>query len=225
MSEARDAILGAIRHALTRKPSGTAHTGVREGRAEAGSALGDGIRPTVQGELVTLFAARITAAGASLVHLPSLQAVPQTIGAFLDEQGLDHALVCSGEQAFEAIPWPTDFRLSVRTATDGDHTSLTGVLAAVAETGSLVVASGRQRPNTLHFLAQNHIALVRTAQVLRHLEDVWQLLRTDAEGMPRALTFITGPSRTADVEQTLQIGAHGPKRLLVLLVDDQLPSG
>lgn len=163
---------------------------------------------------------RICAAGATLVRIPSLDAVPEAVRAFLDGHGHDHTLVCCGEGGFAALPWPADFMVSVRTPTDGDHTSLTCVLAAVAETGSLVLVSGHHHPNTLHFLPENHIAMVRASQVLRHLEDVWQLTGERAEDMPRALTFVTGPSRTADVEQTIQIGAHGPRRLHVVVVDD-----
>ncbi len=181
-------------------------------------AIGDPIKPAVEGDGVADFARRIRAAGASLVEISSLGAIPEAVRAFLDEHGHAHTLVCSAEGRFANLPWPADFTLSVRTATDGDHTSLTGVLAAIAETGSLVLASGPHSPNTLHFMPENHIAVVRASQVLRHLEDVWRLMPERAEAMPRALTFVTGPSRTADIEQTIQIGAHGPRRLHVLLV-------
>lgn len=183
-----------------------------------GGAPGIAVRPAIDGDCVAHFTRRITAAGASLVRAESFATIPEAVRAFLDELGFSYNLVCSGERAFDTIAWPAGFTLAVRTAADGDHSSLTGVVAAVAETGSLVVAAAHHSPNTLHFLPENHIAVVRTSQVLRHLEDVWRLMR-ERSGMPRALTFITGPSRTADVEQTIQIGAHGPRRLHVVLVD------
>lgn len=220
MTEAREAILTAIRHSLGRKPWRADREGSqRQGGSNRG-ATATPIRPAVEGDCVALFARRITAAGASLVRVASLDAIPEAVSAFWGEHGLGHALICAGERAFDTIPWPTRFTVSVRTAADGDHTALTGVVAAVAETGSLVVAAARHSPNTLHFLPENHIAVVRASQVLRHLEEVWLLMRERSEGMPRALTFITGPSRTADVEQTIQIGAHGPRRLHVVLADD-----
>ncbi|MFZ0255592.1 MAG: lactate utilization protein [Gammaproteobacteria bacterium] len=219
MTEAREAILTSIRHSLGRKESRTGLDGEQRSSESVGGTLGAPVRPAVDGDCVAHFARRITGAGASLVRLESLEAVPEAVRVFLDELGLGHNLVCSGEGTFDTIPWPDGFTVSVRTAADGDHTTLTGVVAAVAETGSLVVASAHHSPNTLHFLPENHIAVVRVSQVLRHLEDVWRLMRERSEGMPRALTFITGPSRTADVEQTIQIGAHGPRRLHVVLVD------
>ncbi|MCP3895905.1 MAG: lactate utilization protein C, partial [Bacteroides sp.] len=63
------------------------------------------------------------------------------------------------------------------------------------------------------------IVIVDTKQLVPHYEDVWEKLRMFGE-VPRAINFITGPSKTADVEQTLQIGAHGPRNLHVVLVSD-----
>ncbi len=58
-------------------------------------------------------------------------------------------------------------------------------------------------------------------QIVRHLEDLWAQLRARLDGMPRAVSLITGPSKTADVEQTMQYGAHGPRRLHVILVEER----
>ena len=52
------------------------------------------------------------------------------------------------------------------------------------------------------------------------LRDLWARLRMESRGMPRALNLITGPSRTADVEQTIQLGAHGPRSVHVILLED-----
>lgn len=219
MSEAREAILKAVRQALVARQS----LAQRESpQIQSGSKLGATrtlVRPAVAGDCATLFAQRVATAGASLVRIKSLESMPAAIRAFLDGHGLGYALICARGTVFDAVSWPADFTVSTRTPTDGDHTTVTGVLAGVAETGSLVVASAPESPNTLHFLPENHIAVVKASQVLRHLEDVWQLMPVRSEDMPRALTFITGPSRTADVEQTIQIGAHGPRRLHVVLVD------
>jgi L-lactate dehydrogenase complex protein LldG len=220
VTEARETILTAIRHSLGRKPWKAGQEGAQQPSGSSRGATGTSIRPAVEGDCVALFARRITAVGASLVRVTSLDTIPEAVGAFLGKHGLGDALICAGGGGFDTISWPTRFTVSVRKATDGDRTALTGVVAAVAETGSLVVTSGRHSPNTLHFLPENHIAVVRASQVLRHLEEIWPLVRERSAGMPRALTFITGPSRTADVEQTIQIGAHGPRRLHVVLVDD-----
>lgn len=217
MTEARTSILNAIRNALHRARTGQDFQ-LWQGRAAASQA-GLLLKPAVEGDCVAHFTRRITATGATLVRLTSVDAIPSAVRTFLDDHGLEHTLVRAALPALDALPWLPDLEVSVRPAMAADRTSLTGVLAAIAETGSLVVASARHSPNTLHFLPENHIALVQTSQVLRHLEDVWQRVRERPGGMPRALTFITGPSRTGDVEQTIQIGAHGPRRLHVILVE------
>ena len=89
---------------------------------------------------------------------------------------------------------------------------------AVAETGTLAFVSGPASPTTLNFLPDNHIAVLREDDVVPNLEDVFARLRTEHPGMPRTLNLISGPSKTADVEQTIVIGAHGPRRLHVILI-------
>ena len=116
------------------------------------------------------------------------------------------------------LAWPADWELARRPAAGDDHVSVTGAFAAIAETGSLVMLSGPGHPTSLNFLPDDHIVVLRASQVVAHMEDVWALLRARDGGMPRTVNIITGPSRTADVEQTIQLGAHGPRRLHVVLV-------
>jgi len=97
--------------------------------------------------------------------------------------------------------------------------SLTPCLAAVAETGTLMLVSGTETPTTLNFLPDTHVAVVRAGQVVASYEDGWDLLRSRG-GMPRTVNFITGPSRTGDIEQRIQLGAHGPRRLHIVLVGE-----
>ena len=103
-------------------------------------------------------------------------------------------------------------------AEPGDAVSLTPCLAAVAETGTLMLVSGPQTPTTLNFLPDTHIVVVYAEQVVATYEDGWDLLRTHGE-MPRNVNFITGPSRTGDIEQRIQLGAHGPRRLHIVLIE------
>jgi L-lactate dehydrogenase complex protein LldG len=111
-------------------------------------------------------------------------------------------------------------------ASDGhDTTSVTPVLAGVAETGTLMVHSGDATPNTLHFLPETHIAVVYADELVGTYEEGWTALRAKQGGdlsngaMPRTVSFVTGPSRSADIGKILLMGAHGPKRLHVILVD------
>lgn len=86
-------------------------------------------------------------------------------------------------------------------------------VAGIVETGSLALASGPETPTRLNFLPDHQLVVLERGAIVLRLEDAL------GGTMPRALNLITGPSRTADVEQTLQLGAHGPRRLHVLLVD------
>jgi L-lactate dehydrogenase complex protein LldG len=98
---------------------------------------------------------------------------------------------------------------------------LTDALAGVAETGTLVVTSGAHHPHSLNILAQKHLVVLPVASVLANYEEAWRLCdQRYPEGLPRTVLWITGPSRTGDIEQTMQLGAHGPKLLHILLLED-----
>lgn len=97
---------------------------------------------------------------------------------------------------------------------------LTDALAGVAETGTLVVTSGAHHPHSLNILAQKHLVVLPISRVLANYEEAWRLCDQHyPEGMPRTVLWITGPSRTGDIEQTMQLGAHGPKLLHILLLE------
>ncbi len=98
-------------------------------------------------------------------------------------------------------------------------------MAGIAETGTLLLASGPEAPTTLNFLPDNHVVVLKASQVVGAYEDALDRLReTHGPGkLPRVINFITGPSRTADIDQTIQLGALGPRRLHVLLVEDTDP--
>ena len=86
-----------------------------------------------------------------------------------------------------------------------------------AETGTLLLVSGAERPTTLNFLPDTHVVVLHRHQIVGPYEAAWDRLR--AEGpMPRTVNFVSGPSRTADIEQTIVMGAHGPRRLHVIIV-------
>jgi L-lactate dehydrogenase complex protein LldG len=127
-----------------------------------------------------------------------------------------------------ALPWERAGTLEVSPVSaraPGDHNGLTAVshaFAAVAETGTLVMASGADNPTSLNFLPDNHVVVVEASDVAGDYETVWRRLREKfGDGvMPRALNLITGPSRSADIEQTMLLGAHGPRRLHVILVGE-----
>jgi len=96
---------------------------------------------------------------------------------------------------------------------------MTMAQAAIAETGTLVLAAERERHRLVSLLPPVHIAIVYSRDIVDTIGDALTQLRGDATGMSRAITFITGPSRTADIELTLTVGVHGPKELHVIVIE------
>jgi L-lactate dehydrogenase complex protein LldG len=127
-----------------------------------------------------------------------------------------------GEDArLAAMPWSaTTLEISGGPSDGHDLNAVSVAFAGVAESGTLALASGAENPTTLNFLPDNHFVIVATSDIVADYESVWRKLRAHyGKGvMPRTVNFITGPSRSADIEQTLLLGAHGPRRLHILIV-------
>lgn len=152
--------------------------------------------------------------------------IPAEVARYLVAENLPAELAMAPDPSLAAIPWSERPLLNIRRgkAEPGDAVSLTPCLAAIAETGTLMLVSGEATPTTLNFLPETHIVVLRANQVVAGYEDGWDLLRqrpgSGPEALPRVVNFITGPSRTGDIEQKIELGAHGPRRLHVILVDD-----
>jgi L-lactate dehydrogenase complex protein LldG len=177
---------------------------------------------------VKLFISEAERVGATAERVGDIFHVPERVRAYLARHNLSAAVRIPPDPLVENIPWSKQPLLSVeRKAADGaDYAALTGAFAGVAETGTLILVSGAECPPDLHFLASTHIVVLPRERVVGAYEEAWALLRSaGAAGrfMPRAVNWITGPSRTADIEQTLLMGAHGPKRLHVIVVERLSP--
>ena len=149
--------------------------------------------------------------------------VPQAVARYLERNNLPKSAVCWPE--FFELEWQAaGISVESRPAQGSDLVGITGAFCAIAETGTLMTLSGPRTPATTSLLPETHIAVVRTGRIVRGMEDAWMLLREEqgANFMPRAVNFIAGPSRTADIEQTLVLGAHGPYRVHIVLVGDPL---
>ncbi len=173
---------------------------------------------------IGLFAEMAEEVQSTVARVGSLAAVPEAIARYLAAENLPAELVMAPDPNLDEIPWNTWPLLQIRRgrAEAEDRVSLTPCHAAIAETGTLMLISGAHTPTTLNFLPETHIVVVRRDQVVATYEDGWDRLRTASrtEALPRAVNFITGPSRTADIEQHIELGAHGPRRLHIVLVED-----
>lgn len=170
-----------------------------------------------------LFVEKALEAAASVEPLSSRAEVPQAIARYLRQNNLPPRLRLAPGAGLDALDWASAPMLEISAgASDGsDPASLTMPFAAIAETGTLMLVSGATSPVTLAFLPETHFVLMRKDQITGTLEAAFDRLRAaHGNAMPRAINFVTGPSRSADIEQTLQMGAHGPKRLHILLLDE-----
>ncbi len=217
----RDQILGAVKRAL-RRQNGAAPP-------EAEERLRDHPRQLIpqRGQLpaeerVALFAEMARELAATVVSVAESAAVPEAVADYLKAENLPATIRMAPDPEVRGLPWGTQplIEITEGPAREPDPVSLTGGFAGVAETGTLMLHSGAEGPTTLNFLPETHIVVLPAARVVGAYEEAWDLLR-DRFGpgtMPRTVNFITGPSRTADIEQTIQLGAHGPRRLHIILV-------
>lgn len=171
---------------------------------------------------IALFIEMATEAAAQIYQLESINDVPKTCAGWLQDQQIE-TLVTANDEEITSLDWShaTNLICVQRVAEIGDAASLTTSFAGIAETGTLMLHSGATSPTTLNFLPDNHFVILKRSDIVGPYEDAWQKLRDKTKGdLPRTVNMITGPSRSADIEQTLQMGAHGPKDLIILLIND-----
>ncbi|HET6718026.1 MAG TPA: lactate utilization protein C, partial [Rhodocyclaceae bacterium] len=110
--------------------------------------------------------------------------------------------------------------VAVRAASADDAVGITGAFCAIAETGSLLCLSGPGSDASTSLLPETHLAVVPVSRLVAGMEEAFALVGAERGSLPRALNFISGPSRTGDIEQTIVLGAHGPARVHLILVND-----
>ncbi len=213
MSDGREEVLRSVRKSLNRDRL----TPQERDRLEARIATPPRhTRPAFEGDLASRVADKLSSRAATVTTVRAMSEVGAAVADFLGSNGFSKKIAVA--PALADLAWPQGFDVHSGKARADECVSVTACFAAVAESGSLVLLSGAESPTTLNFVPENHIVVVRAGQIVAHFEDVWLLLRDLPRAMPRAVNVISGPSRTADVEQTIQLGAHGPRRLHVILV-------
>lgn len=217
MSEARDRILDRVGKALNRDHTPSTTGRAAEARHESYADTRPP-RPMWTGETLERFLVKLDAAAATYQRVPAPAGIGDAVAAYLKTQDLPPAVRVAEHPLLQDVPWPSPLDISFGTKHEGLLVSVSVADAAMAETGTLVLCSGAQSPTTLDFLADHHLVVLPVDTVVPYMEDVWERLRSRPDFPPRSLNYITGPSRTADIEQTIQLGAHGPRKLHVLLL-------
>jgi L-lactate dehydrogenase complex protein LldG len=172
-------------------------------------------------EQVDLFVSNVEKEFGTVVRVADGTEVPGAVADYIAEQNLPSEVVMAPHPELRAIDWSARPLLAIREgrAEGSDMVSVQHGFAAIAETGTLMLPSAGERPTTLNILTDTEIVVLHASRVVGAYEEAWDLLRSEIGAMPRNVMFVTGPSRSADIEQTLELGAHGPRRLHVVLVE------
>jgi len=216
-SSSRNDILRAVRSNLAASARfNDSHT-VHGGTA---SLHGDGNRSEPSADLITTFCERLRGVNgqASVVSNPeeaatALQEIvdelsPRTIA--LSNSDLVLSLTSAIQTEAEILNKATISELF------SCDVGITSAQLAIAETGTLVLESKKEFNRLSSLIPESHICLLEANKIRRTMSEVLELMASD---LSPAVTFITGPSRTSDIELTLAIGVHGPRRLYVVIFD------
>ncbi|MBX3677035.1 MAG: lactate utilization protein C [Rhodocyclaceae bacterium] len=217
LKDSREDILGRIRNRLGRTAENAA-----AGRAEIEAVLArrdQGPRPEVEADLAARLRIRAESLSCTVEDVSRLEDAPAAAARYIAALDLPRTAVAWPQLA--GLDW-ADAGLNVagRAANGDDLIGITGVFCAVAETGTLVVLSGPDTPAASSLLPETHIAVVPVSRLVPGMEEAFALIRAECGALPRAVNFISGPSRTGDIEQTLVLGAHGPYRVHIILLND-----
>ncbi|WP_435101254.1 LutC/YkgG family protein [Arhodomonas sp. AD133] len=215
MTDRTGHMLATIRQALGRE---TAEDPERIERERAAMMATAAPRPVWDDTDTGRFLTHLESAAGTWQRLESPASIPTAVAGYL---GTDtRASVRVGRhEILDALTWPEG--LDVATDIDGARhatATVTVAHAGVAETGTLVFAGSPASPTSFNFLPEHHFAVLYARDVVPYMEDAWKLLQSRGT-LPRAVNFITGPSRTGDVEQTIELGAHGPRSVHVFLIE------
>lgn len=226
----RDAVLGAVRQSLGRGPlTPDAKRELDQRIAEHRANLIPARSQVERAAQIALFVRMAEAMSCTVQRLDRADEAPAAVVEYLRGRNLPMALGLAPDPELTALPWSEQPMLELHEgrARNADLASLTPAFAGVAETGTLMTTSSERHPTTLNFMPDHHIVALRSSQVVGAYEEAWARLREarrTADGgfdMPRTVNMITGPSRTGDIELTIHLGAHGPRSLHILLIDDE----
>ena len=196
----------SVERRLERHPRGTIPARAKRGRAEC----------------VALFTEMLAAQGGDVRHILTRKEAVAAIASYLGTCNLPPRIRMGRDAELAALPWRDawDIERSIGPAGPTDRAALSRAVVAAAETGTLFLVSGPENPTTLNFLPEAHTVLVEASDIVGSYEEAWDRLRAiyGKGALPRTVNLISGPSRTTDIEQTIVRGAHGPRRLLVLIL-------
>jgi L-lactate dehydrogenase complex protein LldG len=225
MTTARDRVFATLRAGYRGRDEAAAKAAVAARlQAPRANLVPERARPAHRQGAIKLFIAMAEEASATTARVGNFGAVPWAVLDYLRKHNLPMRAVMAPDPTLDAAPWGEKPLLELRRdrAQAFDEVGIGTCFRAIAETGTLLARSGEHNPTTINFLPETHIAVIKASQIVGSFEEAVAALRQESAAMPRTVNFITGPSRSADIEQTLQLGAHGPRRLHIVIVDDAI---
>ena len=219
---AREAILGKIRRSLGVSANDAGRRAIVIARLENAPR---GVIPErgqlPPGERLALFKAMAEKVSATVAEVETAGDAPAAIAEYLRAHNLPAIVRMGDDAALAGLPWQrTAIEVRRGAADANDAIGVSHALAGVAESGTLVLASGADNPTTLNFLPETHVVVLAAEDVVGDYETVFAMLRKryGKAALPRTVNMITGPSRSGDIEQTILLGAHGPRRLHIVII-------
>ena len=222
MTAARERIFGRIRRMAAKADETARAAAVEERLAHPKANL---IPKRGQGDdahRIAVFTRYMEAVGGTVEVIDDIDDVPARVADYLRNTNRPARIRRGADPLLAKLPWHRAGTLEVSEgrAEDSDKASLTHAFAAAAESGTIIQLSGPDNPTTLNFLPEAHIVVLKVADLHASYEEAWARLRAlyGPGHMPRTVNMISGPSRTADIEQTIVRPAHGPKDMHVIIV-------
>lgn len=215
MSDAKAAMLGAIRRSL-----GRAHVDAGEIARESSALLNDVSRfqPTFDGQSNRVrFIERATSERltATVDEVDGLEQAPAAVAQYLKRSNLPMQFAHPPMTLLRDLDWG-DLK-GHETLSPNEPVAVNVADYAIAETGTLVFTSRPDSPTLFNYLPLHHVILVDGARILRHPEAYWAHVRAEGNVHPRSINFITGTSGTADIEAQNIRGAHGPRFMHIVI--------
>jgi len=218
---AREAVLARVRSALGKSDDRAVARAAAESYVASHA---QGPRPAMPSDLVARFVQRATDMESTVERIGDRSEIAPAVARYIDALVLPPAIDAQRSKA--GVCWPeladldwgrAGLAIEPRPTTGQDRLGITGAFCAIAETGTLVVLAGAESPTATALLVDTHVAVVRAERIVSGMEEAFALIRRERGPLPRAVNFISGPSRTGDIEQTIVLGAHGPFRVHILV--------
>ena len=216
---ARDRILTKITRQVAEGPPETRAKAVNDRlSAPAQTAPRPSQSRSTDAATIEQFAAKAIGADATVSHISSIEELPTALSHELRQRNMGQMVRMGDDPALAGLDW-AGLEISHGKGRIDEPATLSVAPMATAETGTLGLLSGPNNPVTLTFLGETHFVAVHAEDITPGMEEMWAKFRASGAD-PRTINLVTGPSRSADIGQQLQLGAHGPVALHIFIVGD-----